>query len=84
MSKPAGNVKTNSIRPVSACLSFFEAIWHFLQVVWHFLFTWTQACNQLGTPGGKEFSERGPNFLNYVQSFQTMSNIFLQGEGKFF
>ena len=27
-----------------------------------------QARNQLGTPGGnEEFSERGPNFLNYVQ-----------------
>jgi len=23
------NVKTNSIRPVSACLAFFEAIWYF-------------------------------------------------------
>ena len=23
------NVTTNSIRPVSACLAFFEAIWHF-------------------------------------------------------
>jgi len=31
----------NSIQPISACLAFFEAIWHFLQVVWHFLFTWT-------------------------------------------
>jgi len=25
----SGNVKTNSIWPVSACLAFFEAIWHF-------------------------------------------------------
>jgi len=24
-----------------------------------------QARNQLGTPGGAEFSERDPNFLNY-------------------
>jgi len=30
------NVKTNIIRPVSACLGFFEAIWHFLEVIWHF------------------------------------------------
>jgi len=28
------------------------------------------------TRGGEEFSESGPNFLNYVQYFQTMSNIF--------
>jgi len=32
----SGNIKTNSIQPVSACLAIFEAIWHFLQVVWHF------------------------------------------------
>jgi len=25
-----------------------------------------QVRNQLGTPGGAEFSESGPNFLNYV------------------
>jgi len=25
----SGNIKTNSIQPVSACLAFFEAIWHF-------------------------------------------------------
>jgi len=25
----SGNVKTNSIQPVSVCLAFFEAIWHF-------------------------------------------------------
>jgi len=31
-----GKVKTNNIRPFSACLALFEAIWHFLQVVWHF------------------------------------------------
>jgi len=37
----SGNFKTNSIQPVSACLAFFETIWHFLQAVWHFLFTWT-------------------------------------------
>jgi len=37
----SGNIKTNSIQPISACFAFFEAIWHFLQVVWHFLFTWT-------------------------------------------
>jgi len=37
----SGNIKTNSMQPVSACLPFFEAIWLFLQVVWHFLFTWT-------------------------------------------
>jgi len=32
--------------------------------------TWsvkTQACNQRGIPGGEEISERGPNFLKYVQ-----------------
>jgi len=37
----SGNIKTNSIQPVSACLLLFEAIWHFLQAVWHFLFTWS-------------------------------------------
>jgi len=26
-----------------------------------------QARNQLGTQGGEVFSEKGPNFLNYVQ-----------------
>ena len=26
----SGNIKTNSIQPVSACLAFFEMIWHFL------------------------------------------------------
>jgi len=25
----SGNIKTNSIQPISACLAFFEAIWHF-------------------------------------------------------
>ena len=25
----SGNIKTNSIQPVSACLAFFEMIWHF-------------------------------------------------------
>jgi len=25
----SGNIKTNSIKPVSACLAVFEAIWHF-------------------------------------------------------
>jgi len=25
----SGNIKTNSIQHVSACLAFFEAIWHF-------------------------------------------------------
>jgi len=25
----SGNIKTNSIQPVSACLAFFEAMWHF-------------------------------------------------------
>jgi len=33
-----------------------------------------QARNQLGQ--SEELSERGPNFLNYVQYFQTMSNTF--------
>jgi len=28
---------------------------------------YSQARNQLGTQGRDEFSERGPNFLNYVQ-----------------
>jgi len=37
-----------------------------------------QARNQLGTPGGgEEFSERGPNFVNYVQ------HIFSGGRKKF-
>jgi len=44
----------------------------------------TQARNQLGTPGSKEFSESGPGFLNYAQYFQIMSNIFFQGERKIF
>jgi len=26
----SGDIKINSIQPVSACLAFFEAIWHFL------------------------------------------------------
>jgi len=26
------NVKTNSILPVSACLAFFKAIWHFFTI----------------------------------------------------
>jgi len=26
-----------------------------------------QARNQLGTPGGEEFFQKGPNFLNYVE-----------------
>ena len=30
----------------------------------------------------EEFSERGQNFLNYVQYFQTMSNTFFQGGRK--
>jgi len=38
-----------------------------------------QARNQLGTPGSEEFSERGTNFLNYVQYFQTISKTFFQG-----
>ena len=43
-----------------------------------------QARNQLGTPGGgEEFSERSPNFSNYVQYFSTMLNIFLQREKRF-
>ena len=25
----SGNIKTNSIQPVSACLAFLEMIWHF-------------------------------------------------------
>jgi len=29
--------------------------------------TATQVRNDLGTPEGEEFSERGPNFLNCVQ-----------------
>jgi len=37
----SGNIKTKSIQPASACLTSYEAMWHFLQVVWHFLFTWT-------------------------------------------
>jgi len=41
-----------------------------------------QARNQLGTAGGAKFSERGPNFLNYVQYFQTMSNTFFPGGAK--
>jgi len=30
------------------------------------------------TRRGEEFSEKGPNFLNYVQYFQTMSNTFFR------
>jgi len=38
----------------------------------------------LGHQGGgsEEFSERGPSFLNYVQYFQTRSNIFFQSGRK--
>jgi len=32
-----------------------------------FHYAYQKARNQLGTPGGEEFSERDPNFLNYVQ-----------------
>jgi len=42
--------------------------------------TLRQARNQLGTPGGEEFSERGPNFLNYVQNiFPGAGEIFSRG-----
>jgi len=27
----SGNIKTNSVQPVSTCLKFFEAIWHFFR-----------------------------------------------------
>jgi len=37
----------------------------------------------LGHQGGEEFSESGAYFLNYVQYFQTMSNIFFQKRWKF-
>jgi len=47
-------------------------------------YTTKQARNHLGTPGGEEFSESGANFLNYVQYFQTMSNIFFQWGRKIF
>jgi len=37
----SGNIKTNDIQPISACLAFFEAIWHFFVSGMAFLFTWT-------------------------------------------
>jgi len=41
----SGNIKTNSIQPVSACLAFYEASWHFFASGLAFLFTWTwQPC----------------------------------------
>jgi len=45
-----------------------------------------QARKQLGwdTRKGEEFSERGPNFLKYVQYFLIMSNTFFQGGRKIF
>ena len=27
----SGNIKTKRIQPISACLAFFEAIWHFFE-----------------------------------------------------
>jgi len=43
-----------------------------------------QARNQLGTPGGeKSFRRVAQKCLNYVQYFQTMSNVFFHGSEKF-
>jgi len=42
----------------------------------------SRPATSLGTRSGEEFSERGPNFLNYVQYFQTMSDRFFQGGGR--
>jgi len=41
-----GNIKINSIRPVSACLTFFEVIWHFCHK-WFGIFCWLRP----GNPG---------------------------------
>jgi len=43
----------------------------------------TRPITSLGHQGGEEFSESGPNFSNYVQCFQIMSNIFFQRGKKF-
>ena len=43
----------------------------------------TRPVTSLGHQGGEEFSERCPNFLNYVQYFQTMSKTFFQWGEKF-
>jgi len=40
--------------------------------------------NSLGRQGGEEFSESGPNILNYVHYFQNVSNIFFQRGAKNF
>lgn len=40
---------------------------------------WTQTRNQLGTPGGLKFSEKGPSLVDHVQLFETMSNTLFQG-----
>jgi len=37
----SGDIKTNSIQPVLACLAFFEGIWHFFTSGLAFFFTWT-------------------------------------------
>jgi len=45
---------------------------------------YSQARNQLGTPGGEEFSESGPHISNQYQCLRTMSSIFIQGGLKCF
>ena len=37
-----------------------------------------QARNQFGAPGEAKSLWEGPNFLNYVKFFKTMSNTFFQ------
>ena len=41
-----------------------------------------QARNELWIPGGEEFSERGPNFPNYVQHIPRRAKNFRSGEDR--
>jgi len=43
----------------------------------------TRPVTSLGLQGGEEFSESGPNFLNYFQYFKNVQHIFPGGGRKF-
>jgi len=57
-----------------------EGGWEYLGQSWSCECCLNRPVSSLGHQGGEEFSERGHNFLNYVQQHWTMSNKFLQGE----
>jgi len=59
------NAKKRSFFSLSRLLSLLVCHWKTPKCTNNLKFT--QARNQLGTPGGEEWLERGPNFLNYVQ-----------------